>query len=752
MSSKPGRERGSLDNTPDPAEKNAAARPERRLAAIMMADVVGYSTMVEADEATALAAVRDLRNEVIAPLLAEHRGTIVKLTGDGFLAEFASVVDAVRAGVAVQHAVHDRQAEMPSERRIVFRIGINLGDVVVEDGDLYGDAVNIAARLEQLCEPGGILLSGAAHDHLQGRIDLPLDDAGEQRVKNIKRPVRTWRVRIDSVSRPVRRQRQPMTLRWLSMGAALAFGSGVLGMVWHLPVGETGPRAKPTVAVLPFTNMSGTSADDYFADGMTDDLITDLAKLSGLSVIARNSAFAYKGQPIVLQDIAHELGVRYVVQGSVRRAGEQVRINTQLVDPSTGDQLWAARFDRDADDVFAVQDEVIHRIVAALEVELTAPEEKRLDRFPTSDLEAYDYFLRAQQAARAGSRPRLREALFFYQKAIRQDPAFADALAAVARTATYVWRSDYDDVLPGPVARQLAYDMASRASRLDPASAVPDAVLAILQVVDRRYDEAVASAKRAVELGQGDAAAFATLGFVLMFAGDHAGAAAAVSQALRLDPNPATSDRITAGLAFSLNDQHHRAIDVLERGRPLAGQLEDFHLALAIAYARSGRLGEARAAVAQARRLAPALNLSFYRIILDNFRNPADLAAILEALRQAGLPQWPSGFDGDERDRLSGAEIATLALGQTWQGVTDENEPAFLQIDRSGRMAYRTPRQFLTGHSYVEGSLLCEKSDNVLMGRACCGPVYRVPPGIRDDGLGYVYANASRVLWFSATE
>ncbi|WP_159711909.1 adenylate/guanylate cyclase domain-containing protein, partial [Geminicoccus flavidas] len=554
---------------PQPANDKDKARPERRLAAIMVADVVGYSGLVEADEAAALAAVRDLRKEVIAPILAEHRGTIVKLTGDGFLAEFASVVDAVRAAVAVQQAVGGLQAKVPPERRIVFRIGINLGDVVVEEGDLYGDAVNVAARLEQLCQPGGVLLSSAAYEHLQGRIDLPLDFAGEHQVKSIRRPVRTWRVRMGGMPPPGRRLPLPRlrrpTLRSLLLGAAPVLGMALL-LVWQLPMDELGQRAKPTVAVLPFTNMSGSSADDYFADGMTDDLITDLAKLSGLSVIARNSVFAYKDQPVLLRDIAQELGVRYVVQGSVRRSGERVRINTQLVDPHTGDQLWAARFDRQAGDVFAVQDEVIHRVVAALEVELTPPEEQRLDRFPTRDLEAYDYFLRAEQAARVGSKARLREALFFYQKAIREDPEFADAMAAVARTATYVWRNDYDDVLPGPVARQLAYDMAGRASGLDPASAVPDAVLAILQVVDRRYDEAVASAKRAVELGSGDAAAFATLGFVLMFAGDHAGAAAAVEQALRLDPNPATSDRITAGLAFSLNGEHDRAVEVLERG------------------------------------------------------------------------------------------------------------------------------------------------------------------------------------------
>ncbi|HWL70909.1 MAG TPA: adenylate/guanylate cyclase domain-containing protein [Geminicoccus sp.] len=748
---------------PQPANEKDKARPERRLAAIMVADVVGYSGLVEADEAAALAAVRDLRKEVIAPILADHRGTIVKLTGDGFLSEFASVVDAVRAAVDVQHAVGGLQAEVPPERRIVFRIGINLGDVVVEEGDLYGDAVNVAARLEQLCPPGGVLLSGAAYYQLQGRIDLPLDDAGLHHVKNIRRPVQTWRVRMDGtlppgrrlpvplpLPRPLPRLRLPALRRWI-VGAATTLGMALV-LVWQLPTDEFGQRAKPTVAVLPFTNMSGSSADDYFADGMTDDLITDLAKLSGLSVIARNSVFAYKDQPVLLRDIAEDLGVRYVVQGSVRRSGERVRINTQLVDPHTGDQLWAARFDRQAGDVFAVQDEVIHRVVAALEVELTPPEEQRLDRFPTRDLEAYDYFLRAEQAARIGSKPRLREALFFYQKAIREDPEFADAMAAVARTATYVWRNDYDDVLPGPVARQLAYDMAGRASGLDPASAVPDAVLAILQVVDRRYDEAVASAKRAVELGSGDAAAFATLGFVLMFAGDHAGAAAAVEQALRLDPNPATSDRITAGLAFSLNGEHDRAVEVLERGHDVAAQLDDFHLALGIAYTRAGRLEEGRAAVAEARGMSPALNLAFYRIVLDNFRNPADLAAILEALRVAGLPQWPGGFEPGEAVQLTSAEISAVALGRTWQGMTDENEPAILQIDPNGRMAYRTPRQFLTGHSYVENGLLCEKSDNVLMGRACCGPVYRLPAGTREDGLDYVYANASRVLWFTEAE
>ena len=718
---------------------------------------------MQRDEQGTLDRLKAHRKELVEPLVTEHGGRVVKLMGDGILCEFPSAVHAVACAVAIQRGMAEREKDVPEAERIRFRIGINVGDVVHEGGDILGDGVNVAARLEALAEPGGVLLARNVHNQVKDKLAFRFEPTGRHRVKNIAEPVEVWRVAPGEVAVRAAGRRSRRLRPVYAAAAALAFllllVAGAAGWWWYDLRGpdEAGapPLAgKPSVAVLPFANLGGEAEDAYFADGMTDDLITDLAKVSGLVVIARNSVFAYKGRPVAAQEVARELGVRYVVEGSVRRAGGQVRINAQLVDAATGGHLWADRFDRSAADVFAVQDEVIGRIVAALAVELTPAEQVRLARPPTRNLEAYDYFLRAEQAAKSGYRPLLREALSLYERATALDPAFADAFAAHARTAAYVWRNDFSNPLPGPVARKTAYETAGRALELDPQAPLPYAVLAVLQVVDRRYEEALASAGRAVELGPGDAEAHAALGLVLTFAGDHAEAVAAVERSLRLDPNPPTGDRVTAALAFTLHGDHARAIELLERGRALAPMVDDipYHLALAVAYVRAGRLEDARAAVANALRLSPNVSVEFQRLLYAHFRNDRDLALVLDALREAGVPRWPHGFHGDERERLTGEEISRLAPGRTWQGRTGEGDPAFLQIGSDGRTALRTPTQMMVGTAFVEGDLLCERSESVALGRARCGPVYRHPRGPGEDGPGYTYVNAEKVFHFSPVE
>jgi TolB-like protein/Tfp pilus assembly protein PilF len=514
-------------------------------------------------------------------------------------------------------------------------------------------------------------------------------------------------------------------------------------LVWQILL----PPERPSVAVLPFANLSGDPGEEYFADGLTDDLITDLAKLSGLVVIARNSVFTYKGRPVVLQDVARELDVRYVVEGSVRRSGDRIHVNANLIDTATGDHLVAKEFDRSKSDVFAVEDEVIRHIVEALGVRPTASEQKQLVRPPTANLEAYDYYLRGGQAERTG---RLPEALQLYAKATTLDPSFADAYAADARTAVYVWRLVYDNVLPGPVARKRAYEKAGRALELNPESSRPYAILAVLQVVDRRYEEALDSAERAVALGPSDSEAHAALSLVLTFAGRHADAVAAIETAQRLNPSLSTSERLIAGLAFLLHGDYSRAIEILERARAEAPGLIDVPTLLAAAYARAGRLNEARAMAAEATRLVPVTAVETWRVLYAHFRNSQDLERVLDAMRDAGLPQWPFDFRGEERDRLNGEGISRLAFGRTWQGRTEAGEPALLQFSRDGKTAYRTPTQIVTGTAFVDGDMLCQQSENVLLGRPRCGPVYR-----RNHGAGepeYTYVNAFTVFHFSPVD
>src|SRR6516164_3069521 len=328
-------------------------RVERRLAAILAVDVAGYSRLMGEDEEGTLAALRAARHELSDPKIAEHRSRIVKTTGDGLLVEFASVVDAVRCAVEVQREMIARNAAIPAERRIEFRMGINIGDIIIEDGDIFGDGVNIAARLEALAEPGGICLSAAAHKQVRDRLDLAFDDLGEQPVKNIARPVRTYRIALGASSR-----------------AALPAGA-------PLPLPN-----KPSLAVLPFQNMTGDTEQEYFVDGMVEEITTAIARLPRLFVIARNSSFTYKGKSVDVRRVARDLGVRYVLEGSVRKAGNRVRITGQLIDAGTGNHIWAERYDRKIADIFAVQDEIAQNVAASIEPRLYAAENIRIETKP----------------------------------------------------------------------------------------------------------------------------------------------------------------------------------------------------------------------------------------------------------------------------------------------------------------------------------------------------------------------------------
>ncbi len=372
----------------------AEERVERRLAAILVADVVGYSALIRADEEGTRAAVRQHNAETVEPQIAAHNGRIFKTVGDGLLAEFASVVDAVRCAVEIQNAIKDHNADVVAEKRVEFRIGVNLGDVIVEGDDLHGDGVNVAARLEGLAEPQGICISGSAFEQVRDKLELGFEDLGDQQVKNIDRPVRAYRVLSDPddagkiVTAPTKR-----ATRWKvpALAAALVVIIAAGGLAWWQPwAPDVEPASvermafplpeKPSIAVLPFDNLSGDPEQDYFGDGIAENIITALSKIPDMFVIARNSSFTYKGKPVKVQQVAEELGVRYVLEGSVQRSGDQVRVTAQLIDAVTGHHLWAERYDRQLTDIFALQDDIAQNIVTALEVKLTAGEQARVWR------------------------------------------------------------------------------------------------------------------------------------------------------------------------------------------------------------------------------------------------------------------------------------------------------------------------------------------------------------------------------------
>jgi adenylate cyclase len=742
---------------------------ERRLAAILAADVVGYSRLMAADEAGTHARLKALRKDFLEPKTAEHHGRVVKLMGDGALIEFASVVDAVECAAALQNGVVERQAELPEDQRIAFRIGINIGDIIIEDGDIYGDGVNIAARLEGLAESGGVCVARNVYSQVKGKVAFGFEPMGEHRVKNIPEPVTAYRLlpdgQLGARPRPKRvGMPSPPSPRWVALGAvaiALLAGAGVATWLqpWRHPA-EAPTQAsvapvpdRPSIAVLPFENLSNDAEEGYFADGMTDDLITELSKISGLFTIARNSVFTYKDKPVDIREVANELGVRYVLEGSVRRAGGRVRINAQLIDGTTGGHVWAERYDREYADIFALQDEVIGQIVEALSVQLTESEQTQVARLPTKSLEAYDYYLRAEQEFHSPEENvGIVRAMALYDEAVSLDDEFADAYAGYARAAAFLLEGNYDALLAGAVARQEVYKAAGRALELNPGLPRAHAVLAEMQMVDGEHEAAIQSARRAVELGPSDAEARATLASVLAYAGRPAEAVAAAEVALRLNPTPSATILRAAGLALFLDERYERAIRLFQRLVEIAPRMNGSRERLAMAYAAAGELDKAQVEAKALLELEPSLNLQFYQVVYAHHERPEDLARRIDALRKAGVPEWPFAYQGRAENRIDGAHVRALTLGHIWQGQNQGGEPFLVQTGEDGTTAYRSPSSMRTGSLFVRGDMLCYRSEDFLLGRPNCGYLYHGPSSVGGTTYEYVYVNAFSLMHFSVTD
>ena len=442
----------------------------RRLTAILAADVVTYSRLMGSDEAGTHAAWKSHRRELIDAKIAEYEGRIVKHTGDGFLAEFPSVVNAVACAATVQRGMRERNAGVPQDRRIEFRMGINLGDVIVEAEDIYGDGVNVAARLESIAKPGGIAVSAAVRDNVGNRLDLRFEDMGEQTLKNIDRPVRAYSVSLDL----------PSALRTIGSDAGPQ-------EPWEIE--------KPSIAVLPFNNMSGDPEQEYFSDGITEDIITDLSKISGLFVVARNTTFTYKGKPVKVQQVSQDLRVKFILEGSVRKAGSRVRVTAQLVEGKDGGHLWADRYDRDLTDIFAIQDEITHTIVDQLKVKLLPEERKVIGRAPTENFEAYAYYLRGRQFLHRHSKSYYVLAKRMFAKAVELDPLYARAYAGIADCDSFLFLHYNADVsIDGILATS------AKALDLEGGLAEAHASRGLALSLRERYPEAMAEFDQAIAL------------------------------------------------------------------------------------------------------------------------------------------------------------------------------------------------------------------------------------------------------------
>ena len=617
-------------------------RVERRLAAILSADVVGYSRLMGEDEEGTLASLKAHRDALIDRKIAEYRGRIVKTTGDGILAEFASVVEAVRCAVEMQQGMTVRNAAVPEDRRIRFRIGINLGDIIIEGDDIYGDGVNVASRLEGLAPPGGICISRAARDQVRDKLSFGFTDMGEQRVKNIARPVRAFR--IEAAAEAPSPGGGPGPRRWLAAGAGLAVLLALAAAAtWMLiprpPAPGLEPASmarmafplpdKPSIAVLAFDNLSPDPDQDYFSDGITEDIITALSRFPEIFVIARNSTFTYKGKPVKVQQVAEELGVRYVLEGSVRKAGDRVRITTQLIDATTGHHLWAERFDRALEDVFAVQDEVTQKIVAALAVEISSAEMKRAMRKDTKNLEAYDYVLRGQRLRRNFNKETNAQARALFEKAIALDPDYARAYAYLAWTHLNDWQLGWNESRPQSLER--AFELARKAAGLNDSDPVAHMALGEVYLWRKQHQEAIAHSERAVALNPNNADGYADLADKLAWSGKPEDAIRNIEKAMRLNPKHGFMYNWYLGHAHFMAQRYDEAIAALRKVVARDPTFWPAHVYLAASLSRLDRIEEAVAQASEALKLNPALDTGRVGEYIP-YQNPTDLAHLIDAL------------------------------------------------------------------------------------------------------------------------
>ena len=628
---------------------------KRRLAAILATDVVGFSRLMGTDEEATLARLMALRAEAIDPVIVSHHGRIFKTTGDGLLAEFASVVAAVQCAAKIQIDMASRGAVDSPERRIVFRVGVNLGDIIIDGEDVYGDGVNIAARLESICEPGGVAISASAYDQVRDKIEYRCVDRGEYLVKNIARPVRVYALDLSGpgsaaaapgkLSVPQRRvawRRTAYVVAAILVAAVTTslatpeFAKRLRSTAVALLAGRSGefPESRATIAVLPFANQSEGEKRDYFSDGITDDIINALGRFSGVMVIARNAVQEYKGRAAKREEISRELGVRYIVQGSVRQADAKLRVAVELSDAEKGTLLWSERFDGEGKQVFEIQDRIVKNIVGALAVRLTRLEQQRVFAKPTESLEAYDLVLRARDLINHGERGANREARAMLEQALKLAPKYAEAYVAMAQAELQRsgrgWMENPEDAV------KRGEDLAKQALTLDEpgANARAHGLLARIYSFTAEFDRALVEADRAIEQNVSDAFAYALRGEALLWLGRLDESIAASEAAHRFDPRIDPDSGFSLAMAYYTAGRYREALGATDNALARAPGYAYLHAVRAAALGQMGNAEEARKAADQLRRLDPFFQVELFgtRFVEARFKTKAQ-----EGLRKAGM-------------------------------------------------------------------------------------------------------------------
>jgi adenylate cyclase len=624
---------------------------KRKLTAILSADVKGYSRLMGEDEEWTLRTLNTYK-EVMRSLIQQYRGRVVNAPGDNVLAEFASVVDAVQCAVEIQQVLRARNALLPENRRMEFRIGINLGDVIEEGDSIYGDGVNIAARLEGLAASGGICISGSAYEQIENKLPLRYQYLGEHQVKNITKPVRVYQAQIEP-EEPSEVKTKVETKagvnRWLYIslvGVVVVIAAAIA--LWQFVLRPSPPSVekaskekmafplpdKPSIAVLPFANMSEDPKQEYFSDGITEEIITALSKVPKLFVIARNSTFTYKGKAVKVKQVAEELGVQYVLEGSVRKSENHVRVTAQLIDALTGNHLWAERYDRDLKDIFALQDEITLKIIKALQVKLTSGEQARVTGKGTQNLNAYLKTLQAYEQFFRMNKQGSIMAKELAKEAIALDPQYALPYSVMAYSHMLdLWFRFSESP---EESMKLAVDAAQKALALDESDPLIHSCFTALYIMQRQYDKAIASAERALELSPSGARAHGSLGLALFFACRFSEAVPYLEQAIRFDPYPSSSALRNLGSAYRAVGRYEEAI--VQHKKALKLEPDDLftHLSLVVTYIKLGREKEAQAEVKEVLRIHPKFSLEHYAKTIP-LKDQSLVDDFIASLRKAGL-------------------------------------------------------------------------------------------------------------------
>ncbi len=725
---------------------------KRKLTAILSADVEAYSRLMGEDEEATVRTLTAYR-EVLTTLIQQHNGKVLDSPGDNLLAEFASVVDAVQCAVAVQKEIKARNDELPENRRMLFRIGINLGDVIQEDERIYGDGVNIAARLEGLAEPGGICISKTAFDHIESKLPYGYEFLGDQTVKNIARPVGAYRVlmepRVTVAEMPEAEKPAPMRRRPMMIGAIAVLVVAISLVIWQFYIRRPSvePAAvekmayplpdKPSIAVLPFNNLSDDPDQEYFCDGMTEDLITDLSKISAIFVIARNSTFAYKGKSVKIRQVAEELGIRYVLEGSVRKADKQIRINAQLIDAVTGHHLWADRYDGNLENVFALQDKVTRKIIGSLALKLTPNEKQHLARKDTDNVEAYDTFLKGWEHCLRLTPDDFARSVPYLEKAIELDPNYGRAYAAMA---LIYWTTSFNYRRWEPtlgITLDESYLSAPKylAMAMDNPTSLAHQMNADMMLYKRLHGYATFEAERAIELDPNDARAQFIMGKVLVFDGRPEEGVEFIKKAMRLDPHYPAEPLCYLGLAHFCMGQLQEAVSLIERGLKHNPELVFFHLPLTSAYSHMGldkKAQESKVALMRGWFLPDV-----YRAMFEwPFKDPEFAEHFVEGLIKANWPGEASEYYKiSEENRLTGEQIKTLLFGRkvaSTRGLIERTKDgnAYCRKCFSAiQSGWTAPTFSDTGKSWIEDDMFCDQWQTLFQGQKICYPVFRNPEG-----------------------